>query len=99
MTNLSVETYHLTDKLHFESQLFQELVLRNRDHKKTWKSNEQENLSLLLIVRIDSTIFIRGDCLKSQIFFSENRKSASGTEYFSLARTFRTVWGGAGTSL
>ncbi len=48
---------------------------------------------LLLIVRIDSTSFIRGDCLKSQIFFSENRKSASGTEYFSLARTFRTVWG------
>ena len=36
-----------------------------------------------------------GDCLKSQIFLSENRKSASGlrgTEYFSLARTFRTVW-------
>ena len=55
-----METYHLTDKLHFESQWFQELVLRNRDHKKTWKSNEQENLSLLLIVRIDSTIFIGG---------------------------------------
>lgn len=42
-----------------------------------------------------------GDCLKSQIFLSENRKSASGLvylymgmEYFSLARTFRTVWGG-----
>ncbi len=48
---------------------------------------------MLLIVRIDSTSFIGGDCLKSQIFFSENRKSASGTEYFSLARTFRTVWG------
>ena len=47
---------------------------------------------LLLIVRIDSTRFIGGDCLKSQIFFSENRKSAMGTEYFSLARTFRTVW-------
>ena len=50
---------------------------------------------LLLIVRIDSTSFIGGDCLKSQIFLSENRKSASGlrgTEYFSLARTFRTVW-------
>ena len=41
---LSVETYRLTDKLHFESQLFQELVLHNRDHKKTWKSNEQESL-------------------------------------------------------
>ncbi len=25
---LSVETYHLTDKLHFESQWFQELVAR-----------------------------------------------------------------------
>ena len=45
MNNLSVETHHLTDKLHFESQWFQELVLRNRDdHKKTWKSNEQESL-------------------------------------------------------
>ena len=44
MNNLSVETYHLTDKLHFESQLFQELVLCNRDHKKTWTSNEQESL-------------------------------------------------------
>ena len=78
MNNLSVETYHLTDKLHFESQLFQELVLCNRDHKKTWKSNEQESLFLLLIVRIDSTRFIEGDCLKSQIFLSENRESAFG---------------------
>ncbi len=37
-----------------------------------------------------------GDCLKSQMFLSENRKSAfglvRGTEYFSLARTFRIVW-------
>ncbi len=42
---LSVKTYHLTDKLHFESQLFQKLVLHNRDdHKKTWTSNEQESL-------------------------------------------------------
>ena len=73
-----METYHLTDKLHFESQLFQELVLRNRDHKKIWKSNEQESLFLLLIVRIDSTRFIGGDCLKSQIFLSENRESAFG---------------------
>ena len=78
MTNLSVKTYHLTDKLHFGSQWFQELVLRNRDHKKAWKSNEQESLSLLLIVRIDSTRFIGGDCLKSQIFLSENRESAFG---------------------
>ena len=61
MNNLSVETCHLTDKLHFESQWFQELVLRNRDdHKKTWKSNEQESLFLLLIVRIDSNRFIGG---------------------------------------
>ncbi len=44
INNLSVETCRLTDKLHFESQLFQELVLHNRDHKKTWKSNEQESL-------------------------------------------------------
>ena len=44
LNNLSVETCRLTDKLHFESQLFQELVLRNRDHKKTWKSNELESL-------------------------------------------------------
>ena len=44
MNNLSVKTCHLTDKLHFESQLFQELVLHNRDHKKIWKSNEQESL-------------------------------------------------------
>ena len=78
MNNLSVETYHLTDKLHFESQWFQELVLHNRDHKKTWKSNEQEKLFLLLIVRIDSTRFIGGDCLKSQIFLSVNRESAFG---------------------
>ena len=42
--NLSVETCRLTDKLHFESQWFQELVLHNRDHKNTWKSNEQESL-------------------------------------------------------
>ena len=33
---------------------------------------------LLLIVRIDSTSFIGGDCLKSQIFLSENRESAFG---------------------
>ena len=33
---------------------------------------------LLLIVRIDSTSFIGGDCLKSQISLSENRESASG---------------------
>ena len=38
MTNLSVETCHLTDKLHFESQWFQELVLHNRDHKKHGKA-------------------------------------------------------------
>ena len=38
MTNLSVKPYHLTDKLHFESQLFQELVLHNRDHKKHGKA-------------------------------------------------------------
>ena len=44
INNLSVKTCHLTDKLHFESQLFQELVLRNRDHKNAWKSNEQESL-------------------------------------------------------
>ena len=44
INNLSVKTCRLTDKLHFESQLFQELVLHNRDHKKTWKSNEQESL-------------------------------------------------------
>ena len=73
-----METYHLTDKLHLESQWFQELVLRNRDHKKTWKSNEQESLFLLLIVRIDSTRFIGGDCMKSQIFLSESRESAFG---------------------
>lgn len=78
MTNLSVETYHLTDKLHFESQWLQKLVLHNRDHKKTWKSNEQESLFLLLIVRIDSNRFIGGDCLKSQILLSENRESAFG---------------------
>ena len=39
----------------------------------------------------------RGGCPKSQTFLSENRESASGlvrgTGYFSLARTFRTVWG------
>ena len=39
-----------------------------------------------------------GDCLKSQTFPSENRKSAlalyRGTEHFSLARTFRTACGG-----
>ena len=34
INNLSVGTCHLTDKLHFESQLFQELLLHNRDHKK-----------------------------------------------------------------
>lgn len=34
MNNLSVKTCRLMDKLHFESQLFQELVLHNRDHKK-----------------------------------------------------------------
>ena len=78
INNLSVETYHLTDKLHFESQWLQELVLHNRDHKKTWKSNEQESLFLLLIVRIDSNRFIGGDCLKSQILLSENRESAFG---------------------
>ena len=45
INNLSVETYRFTDKLHFGSQLFQELLLRNRDdHKKIWKSNEQESL-------------------------------------------------------
>ena len=33
MTNLSVKPCHLTDKLYFESQLFQELVLHNREHK------------------------------------------------------------------
>ena len=38
INNLSVETYHLTDKLHFESQWFQELVLRNRAHKKHGKA-------------------------------------------------------------
>ena len=78
INNLSVETYHLPDKLHFGSKWFQKLVLRNRDHKKTWKSNELGKLFLLLIVRIDSTSFIGGDCLKSQIFLSENRESASG---------------------
>lgn len=36
---------------------------------------------MLLIVRIDSTRFIGGDCLKSQIFISENRESASGLVY------------------
>ena len=57
---------------------------------------------LLLIVRIDSNRFIGGDCLKSQIFLSENRESAFGLVMgLSLARTFRTVWGRrpAGTSL
>ena len=38
INNLSVETYHLADKLHFESQWFQELVLRNRAHKKHGKA-------------------------------------------------------------
>ena len=36
--NLSGGTCHLTDKLYFESQWFQELVLRNRDHKKYGKA-------------------------------------------------------------
>ena len=35
----------------------------------------------MLIVRMDSTRFIGGDCLKSQIFFSENRESAFGLVY------------------
>ena len=38
INNLSVETYHLTDKLHFESQWLQELVLHNRDYKKHGKA-------------------------------------------------------------
>ena len=36
---------------------------------------------MLLIVRIDSIVFIGGDCLKSQIFISENRESAFGLVY------------------
>ena len=38
MTNLSVKPHHLTDKLHFESQWLQELVLHNRDYKKHGKA-------------------------------------------------------------
>ena len=44
INNLSVKTYHLTDKLHFESQWFQELVLRNRAHKKHGKAMSRKAL-------------------------------------------------------
>ena len=98
MTNLSVETYHLTDKLHFESQLFQELLLRNRDdHKKHGNAMSRKAFFAAHCTHRFDQLYWGRLSEKSNIPQCESRirfwPCIRGTEYFSLVRTFRTVWG------
>ena len=90
-------TCHLTDKLHFESQWLQELVLHNRDYKKHGKAMSRKAFFAAHCTHRFDPLHWGRLSEKSNIPQCESRirfwPCIRGTEYFSLVRTFRTVWG------